>query len=199
MIIKGSLLACVVLIAAAPPGGAQTITTVFKGVVGANNSPSPDIDTLGLFGPAGADLDGKTMQVTLTFDSSLLQEGGMSQGYSAWSGPSGTCAVKIGGKAAKPSVESLGGMNSSRVYLYSDYQGMWGLTQFAESSSMSNVCGVNASSMKHAFVPGVALVEAFGYHPPRKEQKTDSFYFDITVNGVREIVAADVKSLTYGD
>jgi len=199
MNMKCRVLVCLFMLAAAQSGRAQTITTIFTGVVGANTSPSPDIDTLGLFGPAGASLNGKKMQFTLKFDASLLEEGGMSPGYSGWSGPSGSCAVKIGGKAAKPSIESLTGINSSRVYLYSDYQGVWELTQFAQSSSLPNVCGVTASSTKHEFVPGVVLVEAFGYKPPRVEQDTDSFYFDITVNGVREVVSANVKSLSYGE
>jgi len=187
-------------LSAALCGGAraQIVTTEITGTVGANASPAQDIDTLGLFGPAGRNLNGEKMDVTLKFDSSQLQEGGMAPGYSAWAGPSGSCAIKIGGVQAKPSIDRSGGIDSSRVYLYSDYQGMWGLAQYAQSATAPNVCGVTVTSTKHAFVPGVNLVEAFSYLPPKAERDMDSMYLDITVNGVRETVSASVKSLTYG-
>jgi hypothetical protein len=182
----------------AAPAAAQTMTTRISGVVGANSSAGPDIDTLGLFGAAGANLNGKTMKVTLTFASSLMEEGGQAPGYSAWSGPSGTCAVTIGGVRAKPSIEKLTGINSNRIYFYSGYQGTWELSQDAESSNEPDTCGLNVSSTRHKFVPGTALVQSFAYRPPLKERKDDNILLDITVNGVRETVTANVVSVQYG-
>jgi hypothetical protein len=179
------------------PAAAQTMTTSIAGIVGANNSPGTDIDTLGLFGAAGTNLNGKTMKVTLTFASSQMMEGGQAPGYSAWSGPSGTCAVTIGGVRAKPSIEKLAGINSNRIYFYSDYQGTWELSQDAENSNAPDTCGLNVASTKHSFVPGVSLVQSFAYRPPRKERDDDNILLDITVNGVRETVTANVVSLKY--
>jgi hypothetical protein len=193
-----TLLACLVFSGAAMPARAQTITTVFSGVVGAVGSPAPDIDTLGLFGPKGADLTGKTMKITLKFDASLLTEGGQSPGYSAWSGPSGSCAVSIGGRRAKPAVEKLTGIDTSRVYLYSNYNGDWGLAQYAEASNAPDGCGVTANSVVNAFVPTVNLVQRFHYAPPLGEQYNDVIYMDITVKRVRETVNASTTSLKYG-
>ncbi len=65
------------------PAAAQTMTTTIAGIVGANNPPGTDIDTLGLFGAAGTNLNGKTMKVTLTFASSQMMEGGQAPGFCA--------------------------------------------------------------------------------------------------------------------
>jgi hypothetical protein len=181
----------------AAPAAAQTMTTTISGVVGANSSHGTDIDTLGLFGPTGTNLNGKTMKVTLTFASSLMEEGGQAPGYSAWSGPSGTCAVTIGGVRANPSIEKLTGIDSNRIYFYSDYQGTWELSQDAENSNEPDTCGLNVSSTRHKFVPGTALVQSFAYRPPLKERKDDNILLDITVTGVRETVTANVQSVKY--
>jgi len=47
-------------------------------------------------------------------------------------------------------------------------------------------------------VPGTALVQSFAYRPPLKERKDDNILLDITVNGVRETVTANVVSVQYG-
>jgi hypothetical protein len=192
---------CAVVFAAplSVPAAAQTLTTKVTGIVGANTTPGTDIDTLGLFGPAGANLNGLTMHVTITFDASVMSEGGASPGYSAWSGPSGTCAVTVNGVRAKPSIEALTNINTNRIYFYSDYQGTWELSQDTEATGAPDTCGLTVSSTKHAFVPSAALVQSFNYKVPRKEQTDDIILLDITVNGVRETVTADAKSLKYGD
>jgi hypothetical protein len=156
---------------------------------------------LGLFGPVGADLNGETMKVTLKFEASLMTEGGASPGYSAWSGPSGSCQVTIGGVKAKPSIEKLVGINSNRIYFFSDVDGTWELSQSTDSSMANgNACGVNVLSTKHHFVPSANLVQTFTYHPPKSEHLNgDSILLDITVNGVRETVSADVTSVKYTD
>jgi len=193
-----SLLVCIPVTCAAMQAVAQTITTTFSGIVGAVTSPAQDIDTLGLFGPVGTDLNGLPMKVTLKFNAGALTEGGQSPGYSAWSGPSGSCAVTIGGRKAKPSIEKLTKINSTRVYFYSDYQGDWGLAQYAETSSAPDGCNLIANSAVNAFVPTVNLVQRFHYNPPQAEQSNDSILLDITVKGVRETVNASVTALKYG-
>jgi len=192
-----ALLAAPILAFLATPAVAQVVTTVVTGLVGANASPSQDIDTLGLFGPVGADLTGKSFKMTLTFNAAVLEEGGASPGYSAWAGPSGTCVVLIGGKRAKPTIEKDAGIDSSRVYLYAGAEGTWALQQDAQNSTEPNACEINVGSTVHHFVPSAALVQSFAYHPPRKEQPNDRILLDITVNGVRETLSANVKSLTY--
>jgi hypothetical protein len=193
-----SLLACTIFAGAAAPAGAQIITTTFTGVVGAVGSPAPNVDTLGLFGTKGADLTGQTMKITLKFDASVLMEGGQSPGYSAWSGPSGSCAVSVAGRKAKPSVEKLTKIDTSRVYFYSNYNGDWGLAQYAETTITPSGCGVTANSTVNAFVPSVNLVQRFHYAPTLAEQPNDVIYMNITVKGVRETVNASTTSLKYG-
>jgi hypothetical protein len=187
------------IVAFAAPATAQVMTTTINGIVGANNVPAADTDALGLFGPVGTNLNGQTMRVTLKFEASLMNEGGQSPGYSAWSGPSGSCQVTIGGVRAKPAVEKLVGINSNRIYFYSDVSGTWALDQSTDSSqSNGNACGVTVMSTKHPFVPSANLVQTFAYHPPVKEHLNgDNFLMDITVNGVRETVSADVTSVKY--
>jgi hypothetical protein len=195
-----ALVATAAVAVAATAANAQVMITTISGAVGANSVPGPDIDTLGLFGQAGANLNGLAMRVTLKFEASLMNEGGESPGYSAWSGASGTCAVTIGGVRAKPSIQKLTGMDSNRIYFYSDYQGTWALDQYVQNSNLPDVCGLAVSSTKHAFVPSADLVQTFSYKPPKKEAiGGDSLYFDITVNGVRETVTADVRSVKYGE
>jgi hypothetical protein len=195
-----ALLAIAFLAAAGAPVSAQVMTTTIAGIVGANSTPGQDIDTLGLFGAAGADLNGLEMRITLKFDSSLMQLGGASPGYSAWSGPSGSCAAIIGGKHARPSIERETGIDSTRIYFFSDYQGTWALDQFAQSSTLPDTCSVQVLSTKHPFVPSADLVQSFSYKPPKKEAYAngDSLVLDITVGGVRETVTASVASVTYG-
>lgn len=199
MVCARILVALPIVALAGAPAAAQVMTTTLGGIVGADNAPGPDIDTLGLFGPVGADLNGLTMKVTLRFEASLMIEGGASPGYSAWSGPSGSCQVTIGGVKAKPAIEKLVDINSNRIYFYSDVGGTWALDQYTESSNADgNTCGVNVISAKHPFVPSASLVQTFGYHPPKSEHLNgDSILLDITVNGVRETVSADVTSVKY--
>jgi hypothetical protein len=199
MVCARILLALPIIASAAAPAAAQVMTTTIIGVVGADNSPPADIDTLGLFGPVGVDLNGQTMKVTLKFEASLMNEGGASPGYSAWSGPSGSCQVTIGGVKAKPPVEKLVGINENRIYFYSDVNSTWALEQSTDSSMANgNACGVNVTSTKHPFVPSANLVQTFAYHPPKSEHLNgDSILLDITVNGVRETVSADVTSVKY--
>ena len=198
--VRLAVLAFVMLAPLAAPAAAQVMTTTVSGIVGANNSPDSDTDTIGLFGPVGADLNGLTMKVTLKFEASLMTEGGASTGYSAWSGPSGSCQVTIGGVKAKPAIEKLTDINSNRIYFYSNVGGTWALDQYTESSNADgNACSVNVTSTKNPFVPSALLVQTFAYHPPKKEHLNgDSILLDITVNGVRETVNADVTSLKYG-
>jgi hypothetical protein len=198
--ISRALLAIAFVAAAVAPASAQEMTTTIAGIVGANSSPGQDTDTLGLFGTAGADLNGLEMRITLKFDASQMQLGGSSPGYSAWSGPSGDCAAVIGGKHARPSIERETGIDSTRIYFYSDYQGTWALDQFAQSSTQPDSCSVQVLSTKHPFVPSAALVQSFSYKPPKKEAYAngDSLVLDITVGGVRETVTASVASVTYG-
>lgn len=199
--VQRTFLAAAILATAATPAAAQVMTTTIIGIVGADNSPPADTDTLGLFGPVGADLNGETMKVTLKFEASLMTEGGASPGYSAWSGPSGSCQVTIGGVKAKPSIEKLVDINSNRIYFFSDVDGTWELSQSTDSSMANgNACGVNVLSTKHHFVPSANLVQTFAYHPPKSEHLNgDSILLDITVNGVRETVSADVTSVKYTD
>jgi hypothetical protein len=199
--VQRTFLAAAILATAATPAAAQVMTTTIIGIVGADNSPPADTDTLGLFGPVGADLNGETMKVTLKFEASLMTEGGASPGYSAWSGPSGSCQVTIGGVKAKPSIEKLVDINSNRIYFFSDVDGTWELSQSTDSSMANgNACGVNVLSTKHHFVPSANLVQTFTYHPPKSEHLNgDSILLDITVNGVRETVSADVTSVKYTD
>jgi hypothetical protein len=199
--VQRTFLAAAILATAATPAAAQVMTTTIIGIVGADNSPPADTDMLGLFGPVGADLNGETMKVTLKFEASLMTEGGASPGYSAWSGPSGSCQVTIGGVKAKPSIEKLVGINSNRIYFFSDVDGTWELSQSTDSSMANgNACGVNVLSTKHHFVPSANLVQTFAYHPPKSEHLNgDSILLDITVNGVRETVSADVTSVKYTD
>jgi hypothetical protein len=199
--VQRTFLAAAILATAATPAAAQVMTTTIIGIVGADNSPPADTDTLGLFGPVGADLNGETMKVTLKFEASLMTEGGASPGYSAWSGPSGSCQVTIGGVKAKPSIEKLVGINSNRIYFFSDVDGTWELSQSTDSSMANgNACGVTVLSTKHHFVPSANLVQTFAYHPPNSEHLNgDSILMDITVNGVRETVSADVTSVKYSD
>jgi hypothetical protein len=184
--------------ASVAPAAAQTMVTTISGTVGANTEPGPDIDTLGLFGQVGANLNGLPMRMTSKFAASQMNEGGQANGYSAWSGPSGTCAVTIGGVHAKPSVQKLTGMDNNRIYFYSDYQGTWALYQDVENANMPDTCGIAVASGTNPFVPSAALVQSFAYKPPKTEQINDQIVLDITVNGVREAVTADVKSVTYG-
>ena len=199
--VQRTFLAAAILATAATPAAAQVMTTTIIGIVGADNSPPADTDTLGLFGPVGTDLNGKTMKATLKFEASLMTEGGASPGYSAWSGPSGSCQVTIGGVKAKPSIKKLVGINSNRIYFFSDVDGTWELSQSTDSSMANgNACGVNVMSTKHPFVPSANLVQTFAYHPPKSEHLNgDSILLDITVNGVRETVSADVTSVKYTD
>lgn len=192
------IVVALIIAASVAPATAQTMTTTISGTVGASNEPGPDIDTLGLFGQVGASLNGLSMRVTLKFAASQMNEGGQANGYSAWSGPSGTCAVTIGGVHAKPSVEKLTGMDSNRIYFYSNYQGVWALDQYVETANLPDTCGIDVSSTKHPFVPSAALVQSFAYKPPKPEQADDQIVLDITVNGVRETVTADVISVKYG-
>jgi hypothetical protein len=200
MVCARILLALPIVAAAAAPAAAQVMTTTAIGIVGAGNTPPADTDTLGLFGPVGANLNGLTMKVTLKFEASLMTEGGQSPGYSAWDGDSGSCQVTIGGVRAKPTIEKLVDINANRIYFYSDVNGTWTLFQSTDSTNTDgNACNVNVTSTKHPFVPSANLVQTFAYHPPKSEHLNgDSILLDITVNGVRETVSADVTSVKYG-
>lgn len=184
------VLGAVAALASGAAAHAETITATVVGRIGADAA-----DTLGLFDRKGHDLTGRVMAVTYTLDASAMALAGpATDGASAWQGTTGSVVVKIGARSVSLPMDHSGGTPETRVLLSSDSRGDWAAYQFALAApdGAKATVGVSVLSPKHP------LAEPLSYSPSASERRGQQLSFEITAGGVREHLAAEILSITYG-
>lgn len=153
------------------------------------------VDTLGLFGPAGAYLDGDTMTMTFTFDPTGLCLCGGSPTYAGYTGNyPASVTISINGHDAL--VSQLGQFASVNVA----FNTTPGAREFKvlSNNNMGDSALFDIGGPISPDVADLRLYQSFSETiDPQTVLNYSYFTFDITVGGVRETVNAGPESLRF--